>query len=124
MGTNVVRLTDRAYMHQLRKSHEADCQAKLQERIDKREVIAHILNKIFGFFRFNYFQFNFQKQEKERQYFLIFRGNYSSENCPHSFKLAHSVALVILCSLFVWFLFSALSYLEVNLFKIISQLCI
>ncbi|XP_037926495.1 uncharacterized protein LOC119661290 isoform X1 [Hermetia illucens] len=70
MGTNVVRLTDRAYMHQLRKSHEADCQAKLQERIDKRE-----------------------KQEKERQYFLIFRGNYSSENCPHSFKLAHSVAL-------------------------------
>ncbi|CAD7079323.1 unnamed protein product [Hermetia illucens] len=38
MGTNVVRLTDRAYMHQLRKSHEADCQAKLQERIDKREA--------------------------------------------------------------------------------------
>lgn len=38
MGTNVVRLTDRKYMQELRKRIQDDYNATLQKRISQREV--------------------------------------------------------------------------------------
>lgn len=39
MGTNVVRLTDRKYMQELRKRIQDDYNATLQKRISQREVV-------------------------------------------------------------------------------------
>lgn len=43
MGTNVVRLTDRKYMVELRKRIEEDCAELQVRRIENREVIISLL---------------------------------------------------------------------------------
>lgn len=49
MGTNVVRLTDRKYMQELRKRIQDDYNATLQKRISQREVTVIIMFFVSSF---------------------------------------------------------------------------
>lgn len=46
MGTNVVRLTDRSYMVDLRRRIQEDCAQMQTKRIETREVIAGLLTAL------------------------------------------------------------------------------
>lgn len=70
MGSNIVRLTDRKYMIDLRRRIYEVFDENLAKRIEKREY-----------------------DESEREKRLILNGLYKPENCPDRLVCVHSIAL-------------------------------